>query len=535
VFLLALGKNKIPITEYSEYDGMAVTVTNWAPGLSNVPAHNFQLSLGFFHNPLSTMTSSIKILEYDNDATNAQPCRQYYISEDGLQTSKRLFSSSSSRRSQKPSSSAKEWIHHYFVSAPSRVMCDLFLPLGYPHSVGEEYMMYQICDSVQGLCSYLRGVVSTSAVLQAAGVGNAEATAMSAAMNWAMRDGLGMVGGLTFSYWTSSLFDAHVKEFRLFADIINDVGLTLDMLAPYAGSENVLYITSVAMICKVMCGISAGATKGSITQHFCKKGNMADLNAKEGTQETLVSLIGMLLGIALAKYLHAIEKVDKSMATTLSWTVFNVLTMVHVYVNYIGVRVLHLRTLNQERTKVVLSAVISAVVGECVDESVDNGKVMKALNSLPSPKDVCESLFASTSTLLFPGSVRLGCPIGKAIGHLSASEIKALLDSEFRDERYVVTVDGKNIYSTLKLGAKEIDELKAFIHVMVIRKCQKLGTALSSLKLISHTHQKIMTLFEGDACLSLHVLDGVGWDVENRLFLGFGHWRFQDSSSCKVE
>ena len=397
--------------------------------------------------------------------------------------------------------------------------------------------MYQICDSVQGLCSYLRGVVSTSAVLQAAGVGNAEATAMSAAMNWAMRDGLGMMGGLTFSYWTSSLFDAHVKEFRLFADIINDVGLTLDMLAPYAGSENVLYITSVAMICKVMCGISAGATKGSITQHFCKKGNMADLNAKEGTQETLVSLIGMLLGIALAKYLHGMEKVDKSMAMTLSWTIFNFLTLVHVYVNYIGVSVLRLRTLNQERTKVVLSAVINAITGECLDESFHKEDTMKALNSLPSPKDVCESLFASMSTLLFPGSVRLGCSIAKAIGHLSANDIKALLDSEFRDDLYIVTVDGKNVYSSLKLGAREIDELKAFIHVMVILKCHKLGTALSSFQLVSHTHQKIKTLFEGDGCLSLHVLDEVGWDVENRLFLGFGPWRFQDSTStsCKLE
>ena len=43
------------------------------------------------------------------------------------------------------------------------------------------YLSYQFYDSIQGLCSYLRGVVSTSAVLTAAGVGDVEATAMSAA------------------------------------------------------------------------------------------------------------------------------------------------------------------------------------------------------------------------------------------------------------------------------------------------------------------------------------------------------------------
>jgi len=473
------------------------------------------------------MSSSIKILEFDNDDGHGQPCREVNISDHGM-ASKRIFPSATNRS--QSTSSAQEWLHYYFVTVPSRVTRDLFLPLGYPHSVGKEYMTYQICDSLQGLCSYLRGVVATSAVLKAAGVGNANATAMSAAMTWAMRDGLGMVGGLTFSYWTSSLFDAYVKEFRLFADIINDVGLTLDMLAPYAGSENVLYITSLAMICKVMCGISAGATKGSITQHFCRKGNMADLNAKEGTQETLVSLIGMLFGIALAKYLQGMEQRDKSMATALSWTIFNTLTLVHVYVNYIGVRALRLRTLNQERTKVVLTGIIKAVAEQCMENSTDKDTAKTCIRNLPSPEEVNESLVASTSTLLFPGNVRLGYPIDRALRHLSTSDTKFLLEDEFGDEKYIVTVDGKYIYTSLRVGAKEIDELKAFLHVMIIRFCQTSGVNASVL-VISQTHQTLNFLFDGENCLTLEVLGRAGWDVENRLFLGFGRCRFQDSSS----
>lgn len=52
----------------------------------------------------------------------------------------------------------------------------------YPNTVNEGYIQYQFYDSIQGLCSYLRGVVSTSAVLTAAGVGDSEATAMGAAV-----------------------------------------------------------------------------------------------------------------------------------------------------------------------------------------------------------------------------------------------------------------------------------------------------------------------------------------------------------------
>eukprot|EP00984_Skeletonema_dohrnii_P027743 scaffold17409_cov89-Skeletonema_dohrnii-CCMP3373.AAC.1 len=35
---------------------------------------------------------------------------------------------------------------------------DLFLPVGYPDSVAEGYLEYQFYDSLQGLCTYLRGV-----------------------------------------------------------------------------------------------------------------------------------------------------------------------------------------------------------------------------------------------------------------------------------------------------------------------------------------------------------------------------------------
>lgn len=68
------------------------------------------------------------------------------------------------------------------VHKSKQLLKALFLPIDYPSSVAEGYLEYQFYDSMQGLCSYLRGVVSTSAVLSAAGVGNAEATAMSAAM-----------------------------------------------------------------------------------------------------------------------------------------------------------------------------------------------------------------------------------------------------------------------------------------------------------------------------------------------------------------
>ncbi len=104
---------------------------------------------------------------------------------------------------------------------------------------------------------------------------------MHFSQTWAVRDGLGMIGGLVFSYIASPHFDAHVKEFRLLADVLADVGMTLDMALPILLKQSwfstshllspaisaylpssYLVLTSMSTLCKVACGMAAGATKG---------------------------------------------------------------------------------------------------------------------------------------------------------------------------------------------------------------------------------------------------------------------------------
>lgn len=53
-----------------------------------------------------------------------------------------------------------------------------FLPTGFPASVPPEYLQFQIWNTIQDLCSYLRGIMSTRAVLEGLGVGKADVTAV---------------------------------------------------------------------------------------------------------------------------------------------------------------------------------------------------------------------------------------------------------------------------------------------------------------------------------------------------------------------
>ncbi len=49
---------------------------------------------------------------------------------------------------------------------------DVFLPQGYPDSVTDDYIEYQMWDTLQAFASSITGALATEAVLKGAGVGD---------------------------------------------------------------------------------------------------------------------------------------------------------------------------------------------------------------------------------------------------------------------------------------------------------------------------------------------------------------------------
>jgi hypothetical protein len=458
-----------------------------------------------------------------------------------------------------------------FVMAPLTVGKELFLPLDYPQSVREGYLEYQLYDSLQGLCSYLRGVLCSAQVLQAAGVGNDNATAWGAALTWALKDGMGMIGGLAFSYLASPFFDAHVKEFRLFADLINDVGLTLDMLAPYC--NNLLLVSSASTLCKTLCGMSAAATKASITVYFAVEGNMADLNAKESTQETLVSLIGMLCGVTLARWLQDYEQTHPNVLETIQWSVFIVLTALHVWANWQGVCILRLQSLNRERAEIVLAPLLQVVLssqnhtGSLFSSSFppppphDQLKDTYRRMEFAKPTDVNESLLTSTWKMIFPGKLCLNCTLDDIVQTNPPSTRYLHWCLTQQRLQYIVSVragGGSHPFQCVQVcllqGATNLDQLQAFCHAQLLvkglKRIQKSKQGKGGGQRQDHTvvwetlsmyyGQIVQSWFMNDndpssseqsnqASISSFLLPTqlaqAGWDIQGRLYLGFSRVR----------
>uniref|UniRef100_A0A671Y9X7 RUS family member 1 n=1 Tax=Sparus aurata TaxID=8175 RepID=A0A671Y9X7_SPAAU len=214
------------------------------------------------------------------------------------------------------------------------VFKSVFLPQGYPESVSSDYLQYQFWDTMQAFSSSLSGTLATQASLKGVGVGNQEATVAAATITWLLRDGTGMLGRILFA-WRKGLF----------ADVLNDFAMFLEILAPYFPAFFTL-IVCTAGIFKSIVGVAGGATRAALTVHQARRDNMADISAKDGSQETLVNLAGLLVSLVL------IPLVTDNPILTLS--LFFLFTTLHLFANYKAVRSVVMETFNEARLSIVL-------------------------------------------------------------------------------------------------------------------------------------------------------------------------------------
>lgn len=226
-----------------------------------------------------------------------------------------------------------------------RHMLSAFVPEGFPGSVTTDYAPFQLWDSLQGLSTYIRTMLSTQALLSAIGVGEKSATVIGATFQWFLRDFTGMLGGILFTFYQGSNLDSNAKMWRLVADLMNDLGMLMDLISPLFPSAFV-FIVCLGSLSRSFTGVASGATRAALTQHFALQDNAADISAKEGSQETVATMAGMAIGMLLARV-----TMGHSLAI---WFSFLLLTIFHMYANYRAVRCLSLNTLNGERSSILL-------------------------------------------------------------------------------------------------------------------------------------------------------------------------------------
>ncbi|XP_078201323.1 RUS family member 1 isoform X7 [Callithrix jacchus] len=259
------------------------------------------------------------------------------------------------------------------ASPPLSGLQAVFLPQGFPDSVSPDYLPYQLWDSVQAFASSLSGSLATHAVLLGIGVGNAKATVSAATATWLVKDSTGMLGRIIFAWWKG-----------LFADILNDVAMFLEIMAPVYPICFTMTV-STSNLAKCIVSVAGGATRAALTVHQARRNNMADVSAKDSSQETLVNLAGLLVSLLMLPLVSGFPG--------FSFGCFFFLTALHIYANYRAVRALVMETLNEGRLRLVLKHYLQR--GEVLDPTTANrmeplwtDQVQVVLNQKADPKTV---------------------------------------------------------------------------------------------------------------------------------------------------
>ncbi|XP_050938075.1 protein root UVB sensitive 3 isoform X2 [Cucumis melo] len=308
---------------------------------------------------------------------------------------------------------------------------DAFVPEGFPSSVTPDYVPFQIWDSLQGLSTYIRTMLSTQALLSAIGVGEQSATVI----------------GATFQ---GSNLDSNAKMWRLVADFMNDLGMLMDLVSPLFPSAFML-IVCLGSLSRSFTGVASGATRAALTQHFALQNNAADISAKEGSQETVATMIGMAIGMLLARI---------TMGCPLAiWLSFLSLTLFHMYANYKAVCCLSLTSLNPQRCSIALQHYIQTA------QVLSPQQVSKMEHVLPA----WASSWSLRSIKLIHTRVRLGVRVSS----LHHTEIKELLhlagaNNNDKKEKYLLVEREGTISVIVQKDATANDIFQSFVHALVM-------------------------------------------------------------------
>ncbi|GAQ03453.1 RUS1 family protein homolog [Aspergillus lentulus] len=244
-----------------------------------------------------------------------------------------------------------------------------------------------VMDSLQAFCSSIAGLLSSRAVLQGVGVGNADASPTSALLLHILQDSSGRIATILFAHRVGTALEPECKMYRLAADVFNDVAMVLDCLSPLipAGVGRV-GVLSAAGVLRALCGVAGGSSKASLSAHFARGGNLAEVNAKDSSQETIISLIGMLVGSFVVSHVT-------SFAAT--WASLLFLLTVHLGMNYAAVRAVQMTSLNRQRANIVFSTLLDS------DPALDlhSLSLSKEVDHPPAPSAQQSSLSTSKSPL----------------------------------------------------------------------------------------------------------------------------------------
>lgn len=248
------------------------------------------------------------------------------------------------------------------AAAPGQLVLQLrsvFLPEGFPESVGPSYLRYSLWRGAQNVVSAMTAVLSTHALLAAVGLSS---TPVAAATSWVLKDGIGQLGKLLTARRGRD-FDADPKRYRLSSDLLYDAGLSLEILTPLF-PQYFLALAALGNFTKSVAITVGMACRNSVLSSFVLRGNLGDISAKNDAQNVVTNLTGMGLGIVTARALPPKPSVRLG--------AFAALTALYSVLNYQSMKAVKLNVVNRQRGAIIADSFVRSHAEDVLDVETVN-------------------------------------------------------------------------------------------------------------------------------------------------------------------
>ena len=299
-----------------------------------------------------------------------------------------------------------------------------------PQSVTPNYYNFIRWRVTQRFVNANLHVFGTQSLLLGLGLSNANANnklALSAALNWVLKDALGKIVRMLWASRMGRRFDSDAKRWRFRSACSYALGNALEIVT-YLNPQLFLVWATLANAFKQMSMLTSSSTRTAIYNSF-RNGtdNIGDITAKGEAQIAIVDLLGIASGVCLSR---AIGTSPQSIIAA-----YVILQAMEISCMYQQLRCVQYRVFNFER-------LVTAITSFCTKLEQGGARWSKDdPSSIPTPKEI-----ADKERLFFRSDMALQRQV--AFGSLERSklsprELDQLLDL-FRGERFLLVV-GRNV------------------------------------------------------------------------------------------
>lgn len=376
----------------------------------------------------------------------------------------------------------------------------VYLPVGFPYTVSQDYLAYTTYRIAQNLASAIMTVLSTECLLYGLGLGG-KVKATAAASAWVLKDGIGYFTKIWFGTIAGRQFDLDPKSWRISADIVEDIGGAMEVIMPlirFPGSF--LVIASLTNVLKGIAAMTGTATRHVIYRQLVAGGaeNIGDVATKGESQGVTCKMLGLAAGVAISSRLG--QNYPRLLVA------YGICAVIHLAANWRSMECVQFSFFNSQRLAIALRHRFDGL-------------------PIPSPTEVSkfEKIILPPWGGFQGNLLRVGCRVDAAFANVKDFRTAV---SMFHGERFVVTANCGRLNVLFRKDATSEDSVRAFY---VSQKCLQLldcfdkrdasKLALISPQKISVALKQSLALMRTDVSQFLTECRRNGWNTSQILLV----------------